>query len=613
MTTTEELSQKIDAWLAHGRPWREALPGGGTLHFDRPLPYLFIYRRPTEGTDDLTAELVRTEAAYLISDREHDDEVRAWVKALVQALSDRYQAFLLVEVWADDDLSHTFELHGPEKIHATIETLSRALHEVSLPQHKVTVGNCAHTDRCAPGRKPLLDREERKTRACLALGLALRPFYRDAATGETYPDLLRYLRRTLSRAFRRTVFDFVRVQTNQKPVHFHTLGPRTLTDEVRDVDRALTEVGQAFEFLLLVSPVNLREAWRKFHTGHYRKPPTFHYRLLPVDPDTLKRRLYQIPIERVEDPTLADMFRDKRRELERMLTLLADRDTPNFRYGSLQLFGGVDEPLRNTAKGLMSALKHHRPHRDARKLTATEFQARAQAEIDYLAAQTEGMQARAILRDDVSGLMVSEGQFYISANYVVPEHRAEALIQHEVGTHVLTYYNGRAQPLHLLYSGVPGYEELQEGLAVLSEYLVGGLTARRLRKLAARVIAVDMLLDDAPFAETFRTLRETYGFKPFTAFQVTARVYRGGGLTKDAVYLKGLVDLLDYLRAGHPLEPLLIGKIREDYLDIVSELIHRRVLHKAPIRPRYLDLPEAQTRLKQLKQPGKTVFNLIEL
>ena len=39
--------------------------------------------------------------------------------------------------------------------------------------------------------------------------------------------------------------------------------------------------------------------------------------------------------------------------------------------------------------------------------------------------------------------------------------------------------HGRSQPFQQLYVGLAGYEALQEGLAVLSEYLVGGLSRPR--------------------------------------------------------------------------------------------------------------------------------------
>jgi hypothetical protein len=48
----------------------------------------------------------------------------------------------------------------------------------------------------------------------------------------------------------------------------------------------------------------------------------------------------------------------------------------------------------------------------------------------------------------------------------------------------LTYFNGDAQARYRR-NGLAGYEGIQEGLAVL-EYLVGGMTAARLRLIAAR-------------------------------------------------------------------------------------------------------------------------------
>ena len=57
------------------------------------------------------------------------------------------------------------------------------------------------------------------------------------------------------------------------------------------------------------------------------------------------------------------------------------------------------------------------------------------------------------------------------------------------------------------------------------------------------------------------------------------RVYRGGGLTKDAIYLRGLRDLLAYLSAGHDLEPLYVGKIALEHVPHgpgVASSWHRR-------------------------------------
>ena len=117
--------------------------------------------------------------------------------------------------------------------------------------------------------------------------------------------------------------------------------------------------------------------------------------------------------------------------------------------------------------------------------------------------------------------------------------RVDALLQHEIGTHVVTHVNGSHQPLRLLGAGLAGYDETQEGMAVFAEYLVGGLTARRLRQLAARVVAVHQMVEGGRSSTCTRDLVDS-GVPPVEAFTITMRVFRSGGLTKDAVYLRGL-------------------------------------------------------------------------
>jgi uncharacterized protein (TIGR02421 family) len=127
--------------------------------------------------------------------------------------------------------------------------------------------------------------------------------------------------------------------------------------------------------------------------------------------------------------------------------------------------------------------------------------------------------------------MCSDGDLLIGRDARLPRSRIDALLHHEVGTHLLTYYNGLVEPFKLLHTGLAGYDSFQEGLAVLSEYLVGGLSKPRLRLLAARVVAVHMMLQGATFVETFRALTREFGFNQRIAYTITMRVYRGGGFT----------------------------------------------------------------------------------
>ena len=381
---------------------------------------------------------------------------------------------------------------------------------------------------------------------------------------------------------------------------------------VWEVDRKLSEVSSSFDFLLQVTPINSNDAWNEFKRGRFEKTPDPHYRPTSEDPAILKRRLYQIPAERIEDPALQCVFRQKQEELDRKITLLRDRDTPRFLYGSLQLYGAVESSLYGLARELLERLPPKSNVPRGPQLDAGSFKRVADAEFDRYRSMYAGFSATAKITGEVVGVMVSRGSLLINPKLTIPKARVNALIQHEVGTHLLTYFNGRAQPFRQLYSGLAGYDELQEGLAVLAEYLVGGLTPGRLRQLAARVAAARQLIEGATFVDIFRTLHRDYGFPQRAAFTTTMRAFRSGGLTKDAVYLRGLCGILSYLRDGGDLERLFVGKFALEHLGIIEELQLRQVLKRAPLRPTYLASGSSEKKIDALRKDVETPLDLVE-
>jgi hypothetical protein len=87
-------------------------------------------------------------------------------------------------------------------------------------------------------------------------------------------------------------------------------------------------------------------------------------------------------------------------------------------------------------------------------------------------------------------------------------------------------------------------------------------------------------------------------------------VYRSGGLTKDAIYLRGLDRVLRHLADGHPVEPLLVGKVPLDYVPMVQELRWRGVLRPPRLEPRWLTAPGSQERLAAVRA-GLGLLDLI--
>jgi uncharacterized protein (TIGR02421 family) len=339
--------------------------------------------------------------------------------------------------------------------------------------------------------------------------------------------------------------------------------------------------------------------------------PTFEYRELGDEPSIAATRLAAVDVAGVRDEAVAHLLQAKSRELDLQLEMLSARDTPSFRTLSVELYGAADAVLVGQAGHILATVAEPGPTRGKdRRLAADAFAQRAEAELDHYRVEYPDLSVFVEVRDDCTEVMVANGVLLVPASASVPEHRAEALLQHEIGTHALTYANGAAQPLRLLAAGLAGYEGTQEGLALLAEYLVGGFGARRLRQIASRVVAARRMLEGATFRAVFDSLRAT-GIGVVPAYATTMRAFRSGGLTKDVVYLRGLCDLLAYLAAGEALDTLWLGKMPLTSVPLVRSLVERGALHGPRVLPRYLGTPKAVDRLRALAS-GKNPVDLIE-
>jgi uncharacterized protein (TIGR02421 family) len=371
-----------------------------------------------------------------------------------------------------------------------------------------------------------------------------------------------------------------------------------LCDGDRAVDHDLAGIAGRFRFLVDLTPTDLPAARRTFEaTGAVT---SFEYAPLEGDPGLAAAQVAAVAVESVEDPILASLLLAKQRELQLQLEMLACRGTDRFLALSVELFGTVSASLLDEARAILSGVAPPRAPGE-RMLDAEEFAQAARAELDHYRTLVPDLASQVQVQEGSTGVMVSNGDVLVAPTTSVPAHRLDALLQHEVGTHVVTHVNGAHQPLQVLANGLAGHDETQEGLAVLAEHLVGGLTAERLRQLAARVVAVHEMVGGAPFEDVHRDL-VSVGIAPGPAFSIVARVFRSGGLTKDAVYLRGLRELVTHLVGGGDLAPLWLGKMPLSAVPLVADLHRRGLLIDPLLLPRYLDDPAAVQRLAHLPQ-----------
>jgi uncharacterized protein (TIGR02421 family) len=192
------------------------------------------------------------------------------------------------------------------------------------------------------------------------------------------------------------------------------------------------------------------------------------------------------------------------------------------------------------------------------------------------------------VREDIAGLLVSGRKLLIGADTVMPRRRLDALLAHEVGVHLLTHFNGAEQGLTIFRSGLAGYEGVQEGLGVFAEWVSGGLTRTRLRLLAGRVVAVDAMQRGATFIDVHRVLTKDHGFSSQGAFGIAARVFRSGGLAKDAIYLQGFRAVMEIVAQGASLAPFWLGKIAVAHVPAIEELLQRGLVQAPRFTPLFL-------------------------
>lgn len=608
----EEIVQR----LRRNRPVRTRFAPWGRVHIDRQLPFLCLYRRPPGRPDPGTDHLLLGEASYLLADGGMPHELlKELVKAIVRPQGEAFGAFLLLELWAGQEKDCTFRIHAPKLRVPSflLEVMETALLDIPIEGADIRVGLRYGQRWAPPGLERLFSEGELGGLGAVMMGLEVKPVFRDPQSAELFPFELKALRQGLAKALKKAFFLFSHDYTSHRPIHYAELGARTFTSAVREVDRRLADIDRRFDLLLHVTPVNTEAAWNQLKGSGFGRAPEFLYRPRNIDPSLLKRQLHAIALERIEDPTLAHLFETKRDELDRQLTMVEDRGTKRFLRGSQQVYGELDPDLLCLARELLDRLPPRaRDDHASRSLDAEAFARRAQEELAHYRSQDPSLASAVTIRADVPGLMVSRGQFLVGRSASVAEARTEATLAHELGTHVLTHHNGRSQPFAQLHTGMARYESLQEGLGVLAEYLVGGLSRPRLRLLAGRVLAVHCLSEGASFVETFRTLWRSEGFRQKDAFMIAMRVYRGGGLTKDAIYLEGLVKLIDYLSQGGDLELLYLGKVAFEHLSIIEELRWRQILSPGPLRPLYLDRPGVASRLERVRR-GISVVDLVEV
>lgn len=391
------------------------------------------------------------------------------------------------------------------------------------------------------------------------------------------------------------------VNLRELPLTTPEHAPMELDPAAIEMDRELFEIQGSYELLELLQPTNVDEAWERFRDGGFERTPEFDYPEITVDTSALRERLGGIRLDSVGDPSLLYFLSAKRDELELELRLIERRNTDTFLAASIQLYGPVQQELLSDAEALLETLDPDDGPDPGEMIETDEIERLTREELAHYRSVDSSFSAELRVRPEQEGFLATDGDLLFPESLRMPRRRALALMQHEIGVHIVTSHNGKKQPLRLLCSGLSSYDELQEAFGALAEHFADGFTAARLRTLAARALAARMTEQRLEFVDVFRRLVREHGFSESGAFRIAARVHQAGGFTRDQIYLRGLIYLLRYLRAGGALEPLYLGKLGHKEVPMIHDLRKRGVLREPPLRPRFLDMDGAEARMERLR------------
>lgn len=340
---------------------------------------------------------------------------------------------------------------------------------------------------------------------------------------------------------------------------------------VFQIDANLDRLVRKIELLSYINPQNIEKEKQRFFASKYSVEPEFKYPKLKFDPYKLHRLFFSQRLERIRNEHLRKLYQDVIYYYSNMVQCIETiGKSRNFYYNSLRVYGTpTEKDVQNARFILHFADEPVVP--DMEKVFSAEEAGSyfedfvQQYNFPLNIKYSTSIAAEAMVSNSTQSLLIKK-------NTKFSKNQLLTLANHEIGVHLVTTYNGLQQPLKIFSNGLPKNVETQEGLAVFSEYMGGALTLKRLKEIAYRVLAADSLIKGYSFADTFDLIHGQYKLNRDDAFTITLRVHRGGGFTKDRLYLSGLRKIYKRYLREESMDTLLTGKVALEYEETINYL-----------------------------------------
>ncbi|MFT4344139.1 MAG: tyrosine/phenylalanine carboxypeptidase domain-containing protein [Candidatus Woesearchaeota archaeon] len=351
-----------------------------------------------------------------------------------------------------------------------------------------------------------------------------------------------------------------------------------MTKNISHIDNICSKISAKIE-LGLIDPLNAEKEKEKYFseltetnntTPSTTKAnnPSFTY---AINSETQKKyeeytkKLHEVDFSKTD---IDELFKQKKEESLHKIQLISAINTPEFSQISEKVYPPPTDALIRIAETI---LKTFRPSKKPTHIQKNEALTMLNEAFTTLGMDWSIENVKLISNARVHA--VSE-RLLLKKHELFSRDYVKRLIVHEIGTHALRAENGKKQPLKLFRYGFPSYLETEEGLAAYNELRAGLMTNSILRNYAGRVLAISYARE-GDFNYTYTKLR-TYFTKHF-AWKLALRAKRGvpqnqkGAYTKDAVYLRGLISVLQF-SLENDITPLYVGKIGLQHIALLDKI-----------------------------------------
>jgi hypothetical protein len=343
--------------------------------------------------------------------------------------------------------------------------------------------------------------------------------------------------------------------------------------------QALTDAASQVRVISSNTPTNLREELDRLHSSWKTSAelPRFTY-AAPPDHTLLRGALSGLADELDGLGELGSIYAGRARELSIEATLCEHAGGPGLWAAARRRYAlrdGFDASADATAA---SWLAEPTPtavptptSRSDDELDPTSLVSRLRQELGR-----RRLPLRVLVSRNLASLAATgEGFVQIVAERALSLRDVERTVLHEIEGHVLPRHASITAPIGIFALGTAHGSDDQEGRALARERASGFLDHGRRREIALRHQAARSVASGADFVATARLLLD-HGAPLVDALRIAARVHRGGGLAREAVYLPALLRVEAFLHGDAALDSVLgAGRVSVDAASALRAWIAR--------------------------------------